>query len=268
MYQRTSAHVPEVVVLTRASPRGFGLPRRGLADFLPPRPQCHRCSFSGSGSLLHPSPQLPQRRRARDGPTERQEAEGPIQSSSSSSFGLTSSRSRSCSDAVDGQHPNFIDGVWHCLNCSCPENIAIGRRKGPLGDKSQCGECCGSLPSRPLPLLTFCLGTYWHRHRRPRPVKYSTDPKLHLWQQTKGGNDEGNLKAVNSKKQKPQPIVDEVKYEEADAPEDPRDEEDEVALTAAANVAKLKAQTASVLPRDRGSIPSHSICCRSGLVLT
>ena len=62
--------------------------------------------------------------------------------------------------------------------------------------------------------------------------------------------------------------MDEAKYEEADAPEDPRDEEDEVALTAAANVAKLEAQTASVLPRDRGSIPSHSICCRSGLVLT
>jgi len=58
---------------------------------------------------------------------------------------------------VDGQHPNFIDGVWHCSNCGCPENIAIGRRKGPLGDKSQCGtcgECGGPLPPRPLPLLT------------------------------------------------------------------------------------------------------------------
>jgi len=42
---------------------------------------------------------------------------------------------------IDGQHPNFIDGVWHCSNCGCPENIAIGRRKGPLGDKSQCGTC-------------------------------------------------------------------------------------------------------------------------------
>ena len=62
--------------------------------------------------------------------------------------------------------------------------------------------------------------------------------------------------------------MDEVKYEEADVPEDPQDKEDEVALTAAANVAKLKAQTASVLPWDRGLIPSHSICCRSGLVLT
>jgi SWI/SNF-related matrix-associated actin-dependent regulator of chromatin subfamily B protein 1 len=42
---------------------------------------------------------------------------------------------------ADGQHANFIDGVWHCSNCGCPENIAIGRRKGPLGDKSQCGTC-------------------------------------------------------------------------------------------------------------------------------
>ena len=42
---------------------------------------------------------------------------------------------------ADGQHPNVIDGVWHCSNCGCPESIAIGRRKGPLGDKSQCGTC-------------------------------------------------------------------------------------------------------------------------------
>lgn len=42
---------------------------------------------------------------------------------------------------VDGQHPNIINGVWHCSNCGCPESIAVGRRKGPLGDKSQCGTC-------------------------------------------------------------------------------------------------------------------------------
>ena len=46
---------------------------------------------------------------------------------------------------VDGQHPNFIDGIWHCSNCGCPGDIAIGRRKGPLGDKSQCGTC-GKFP--------------------------------------------------------------------------------------------------------------------------
>lgn len=42
---------------------------------------------------------------------------------------------------VDGQRANVIDGVWHCSNCGCPETVAVGRRKGPLGDKSQCGAC-------------------------------------------------------------------------------------------------------------------------------
>lgn len=60
---------------------------------------------------------------------------------------------------VDGQHANYIDGVWHCSNCGCPESIAIGRRKGPLGDKSQCGTCGMSalLVSRPHPSnIFFC----------------------------------------------------------------------------------------------------------------
>ncbi|KAF9224771.1 SNF5-domain-containing protein [Gyrodon lividus] len=65
---------------------------------------------------------------------------------------------------ADGQHANVINGVWHCSNCGCPESIAIGRRKGPLGDKSQCGMC----------------GKFWHRHRRPRPVQYNSDPQYHL----------------------------------------------------------------------------------------
>ncbi|CCM05607.1 uncharacterized protein FIBRA_07836 [Fibroporia radiculosa] len=65
---------------------------------------------------------------------------------------------------VDGQHANMIDGVWHCSNCGCPESIAIGRRKGPLGDKSQCGTC----------------GKFWHRHRRPRPVEYNSNAEYHI----------------------------------------------------------------------------------------
>lgn len=64
---------------------------------------------------------------------------------------------------ADGQHANMINGVWHCSNCGCPENIAVGRRKGPLGDKSQCGTC----------------GKFWHRHRRPRPVQYNSDAEYH-----------------------------------------------------------------------------------------
>lgn len=84
---------------------------------------------------------------------------------------------------VDGQHPNYINGIWHCSNCGCPENIAVGRRKGPLGDKSQCGTC-GEL----LYQLAYCclmlidryVGKFWHRHRRPRPVEYNPDPEYHM----------------------------------------------------------------------------------------
>jgi SWI/SNF-related matrix-associated actin-dependent regulator of chromatin subfamily B protein 1 len=56
---------------------------------------------------------------------------------------------------ADGQHANYIDGVWHCSNCGCPESIAIGRRKGPLGDKSQCGTC--GKPSFHVFRLMWCL---------------------------------------------------------------------------------------------------------------
>ncbi|KAJ8083139.1 SWI/SNF chromatin-remodeling complex subunit [Marasmius tenuissimus] len=104
---------------------------------------------------------------------------GPPDSTTGASSGLIASKNKTVANSrkakelereakekefVDGQHPNFIDGVWHCSNCGCPESIAVGRRKGPLGDKSQCGTC----------------GKYWHRHRRPRPVEYNTDPDFHL----------------------------------------------------------------------------------------
>jgi SWI/SNF-related matrix-associated actin-dependent regulator of chromatin subfamily B protein 1 len=39
------------------------------------------------------------------------------------------------------QHANYIDGVWHCTNCGCPDSLAVGRRKGPMGEKTQCGVC-------------------------------------------------------------------------------------------------------------------------------
>jgi SWI/SNF-related matrix-associated actin-dependent regulator of chromatin subfamily B member 1 len=85
---------------------------------------------------------------------------------------------------ADGQHPNFINGIWHCSNCGCPEDIAIGRRKGPLGDKSQCGTCGTELRmviSMSEYLTTACAtGKFWHRHRRPRPVVYNPDPEYHL----------------------------------------------------------------------------------------
>jgi SWI/SNF-related matrix-associated actin-dependent regulator of chromatin subfamily B protein 1 len=84
---------------------------------------------------------------------------------------------------ADNQHANYIDGVWHCSNCGCPESIAIGRRKGPLGEKSQCGTCgkCVCVGATYFGLtLEYLLGRFWHRHRRPRPVEYNSDAEHHL----------------------------------------------------------------------------------------
>jgi SWI/SNF-related matrix-associated actin-dependent regulator of chromatin subfamily B protein 1 len=73
---------------------------------------------------------------------------------------------------VDGHYPNYIDGVWHCSNCGCPENIAIGRRKGPLGDKSQCGTCGTFYPlaicylGEVVNYLVTKTGKFWHRQTR------------------------------------------------------------------------------------------------------
>ncbi|KAH9942038.1 hypothetical protein B0H21DRAFT_824192 [Amylocystis lapponica] len=87
---------------------------------------------------------------------------------------------------ADGQHANLINGVWHCSNCGCPEDIAIGRRKGPLGDKSQCGTC----------------GKFWHRHRRPRPVVYNSDAQFHMDQRK-----EAEQSKVSAKRKRPQAAV-------------------------------------------------------------
>lgn len=64
----------------------------------------------------------------------------------------------------EGLHPNMIDGVWHCSSCGCPEDIAIGRRQGPLGPKTMCGDC----------------GKWWHRHRKPMDIIYRTDKEYHI----------------------------------------------------------------------------------------
>ncbi|KAF8336441.1 uncharacterized protein EI90DRAFT_3119709 [Cantharellus anzutake] len=66
---------------------------------------------------------------------------------------------------AEGLHPCIVNGKWHCSVCGCPEDIAIGRRKGPLGEKTMCGDC----------------GKFYHRHRRPNDqVEYNTDPIYHL----------------------------------------------------------------------------------------
>ncbi|CUA71832.1 SWI/SNF chromatin-remodeling complex subunit snf5 [Rhizoctonia solani] len=67
-------------------------------------------------------------------------------------------------ESAEGLHPNMIDGTWHCSNCGCPESISVGRRKGPLGQGTMCGEC----------------GKFWHKHGKPRPVEYTTSIESHV----------------------------------------------------------------------------------------
>ena len=57
--------------------------------------------------------------------------------------------------------------------------------------------------------------------------------------------------------------MDETKYEEADAVEDVREEEDEVVPTTTANVTKLEAQTASVLPHPLDDRPLSPVSTAS-----
>lgn len=74
----------------------------------------------------------------------------------------------------------MIDGVWHCSNCGCPDPVAIGRRKGPLGDKSQCGACGKSKLASCCTIPNGGLGKYWHQYRKPRAVEYNTSAQFHL----------------------------------------------------------------------------------------
>ncbi|GAA5864456.1 hypothetical protein JCM3774_005133 [Rhodotorula dairenensis] len=65
--------------------------------------------------------------------------------------------------ATLGLHEHVIDGQWYCANCGCPGSIAVGRRKGPTGKDSLCGEC----------------GKYFHRYKRNRPCVYTRDAEPH-----------------------------------------------------------------------------------------
>lgn len=65
---------------------------------------------------------------------------------------------------LERQHPNIHNGRWYCGNCGCPDVLAPGRRKGPLGEKTLCGPC----------------GKYFHQHRRMEVLEYSRDPEMHI----------------------------------------------------------------------------------------
>ncbi|CAO1627067.1 unnamed protein product [Sympodiomycopsis kandeliae] len=64
---------------------------------------------------------------------------------------------------IANQHPNIFDGQWHCSNCGIPGWLTLGRRKGPLGEKTLCGAC----------------GKFWHRFRRMKQVEYTRDEAFH-----------------------------------------------------------------------------------------
>jgi len=100
---------------------------------------------------------------------------------------------------ADGQHPNMINGIWHCSNCGIPDDIAIGRRKGPNGLKSQCGTC----------------GKWWHQHRKLRPVEYTTDREHHVRvlrdannrnRRNRGGRDNASPSKREKVEEKPVPV--------------------------------------------------------------
>jgi hypothetical protein len=40
-----------------------------------------------------------------------------------------------------GLHSNFINGVWHCMNCGLPDELADGKGKGPAGNSTLCSGC-------------------------------------------------------------------------------------------------------------------------------
>lgn len=90
----------------------------------------------------------------------RGEGEGP----SSRGFGtpLKGSRGQSAKDIQDaknlqGLHPCMINGVWHCSVCGCPDPIAKGRRKGPLGEKTMCSDCGKFLSSASCQLIEMTI---------------------------------------------------------------------------------------------------------------
>lgn len=92
-----------------------------------------------------------------------------------------------------GLHDPMINGVWHCSNCGCPEQIAVGRRKGPGGKDTLCGECgksCSLPKSYIAPPISFRFtlypqhilshtGRYMHRYKKNRPALYNTSADYH-----------------------------------------------------------------------------------------
>ncbi|KAI9603655.1 hypothetical protein KEM48_000416 [Puccinia striiformis f. sp. tritici PST-130] len=65
----------------------------------------------------------------------------PLPASSRTTTTTTTTQTGAIDWESMGLHDPMIDGVWHCSNCGCPDQIAIGRRKGLGGKDTLCGEC-------------------------------------------------------------------------------------------------------------------------------
>ncbi|KAF8607278.1 SNF5-domain-containing protein [Ceratobasidium sp. AG-I] len=137
--------LPKSIFLSRAGAGGVPTNATGLE---PAEASAARAEF-GDGAPEEPA-------SPRGGPNESVDSDGQAAM-------LRRVLEKEGAESTEGLHANMIDGTWHCSNCGCPETMAVGRRKGPLGQGTMCGEC----------------GKYWHKHRKPRPVEYSTSVEYH-----------------------------------------------------------------------------------------
>ncbi len=98
---------------------------------------------TASTSLRPPAPARVPRSRidAESANQQRSSAGTPVKTSSSRAPTAKEVADAKIKEFAEGLHPCMINGKWHCSVCGCPEEIAIGRRKGPLGEKTMCGDC-------------------------------------------------------------------------------------------------------------------------------
>ena len=96
-----------------------------------------------STSLRPPAPARAPKSRMEGESTNQQRSSAGTPNKASSSRAPTAKEvaDAKIKEFAEGLHPCLINGKWHCSVCGCPEEIAIGRRKGPLGEKTMCGDC-------------------------------------------------------------------------------------------------------------------------------
>ncbi|WFD34942.1 SWI/SNF chromatin-remodeling complex subunit [Malassezia cuniculi] len=136
-------------------PGGLGLPRNAPQQAPRYRPELTRSQAGGALGTAPPSMAIDVPAAPRGRPPK---ARQPVNAWDAA---LAKGARR---EDLERQHPNLHDGRWYCGNCGCPDVLAPGRRKGPLGEKTLCGPC----------------GKYFHQHRRMEVVEYTRDPEKHV----------------------------------------------------------------------------------------